>query len=179
MAFESGCTVSAGLGEGDPQLQRVQVDGLLSDRILGVCDALAAGHEVQHAAADGDIAADRVAMADVAREGPRHRLQSDVRVRLDPHSSDLRTEAVEEAPRAHQRKVALRKGPMHRHRAHAAQRHLARLEQQRAGSGCVYGFRFLRLPEGDLFAGIQPCHLSNPGEFGQSTSRSGTSWPRR
>ena len=180
MALESGCAVSAGLGKRDPQLQRVQLDRLLADRILGVRDALAAGHEVQHATTDDDIAADRVAMADVAREGPGHRLQSDVRVRLDPHPGDLRTESVEEAPRAHQREVALRKGAMHRHRAHPAERHLARLEQQRPRSGAVRGFRFLRLMKGDHpFVGIQPCHLSNPGAFGQSMVRPGTSWPRR
>ena len=37
-----------------------------------------------------DVAADRVAVADVAGERPGHRLQSDVRMRLHPHARDLR-----------------------------------------------------------------------------------------
>ena len=60
----------------------------------------AARHQVQRAPPHHDVAADAVAVTHVAEERPGHGLQPDVRVRLHPHAGALRTEAVEEAPRA-------------------------------------------------------------------------------
>ena len=40
------------LGQGHPQLECVEGDGVLADRVFGMRDALAAGHEVERAAAD-------------------------------------------------------------------------------------------------------------------------------
>ena len=66
MALEGGCAVAPRFGERDPELQRIEGDGLLAHRVLGVRDSGAARHEVERTARDDDVAADRVAMADVA-----------------------------------------------------------------------------------------------------------------
>ncbi len=99
------------------------------------------------------VAADGVAVADLADERPGHRLEPDVRMRLHPHPRHLRAEAVEEAPGAHEGQVALRQRPPHLHRADAAERHLARLEEQRTRAVAL-GRRLGR----DGVVGVEPGH---------------------
>jgi hypothetical protein len=120
-----------------------------------VCDTGATGHQVEGTGAQGEVAADRIAMADLPVERPGDRLQPDVRVRFDAHPCELRSESVEEAPRSHQRQVALRQRPVHRHRAHPAQRHLARFEQKRLRAVARRGFLL-----GDRLVGVESGHLS-------------------
>ena len=155
VAFEGRSAMPPRLGERDPELQRIEGDGALAHRVLGVRDPGAARHEVERTARDDHVAADRVAVAHVARERPGDGLEADVRMRLHPHRRDLRAEAVEEAPRAHERQIALRQRPVHLHRADAAERHLARFEQERPRTVALR-----RRLDGDARLGVESGHAS-------------------
>ena len=108
VAFERGGTVPSRIGQSDPQLERVEGDGIVADGVFRVGDAGAARHEIERSAPHDDVAAEHVAVAHVADERPGHRLQADVRMRFDAHLRRLRAETVEEAPRAHHRQRSLR-----------------------------------------------------------------------
>ena len=170
MLLERGSAVAARLGEGDPELQGVERDRIVAERVLGVGDARAARHEVERAAAHEHVAADRVAVAHFADQGPGHGLQPDVRVRLDAHLRLLRAETVEKAPGADQGQVALGKSAVHFHRPHPAERHLARLEQHSARPAIAaprWGAESLRRHR----AGVEPGHdasIAGAKRLGQS-----------
>ena len=70
----------------------------------------------------------RVAVLDLAGEEPRDRLQAGVRVAGHDHAAGLRhvvgSVVVDEAPRADQRALPLRKAAADRHGARTAERHL-------------------------------------------------------
>ncbi|VXB72952.1 hypothetical protein PLANTIT3_60129 [Plantibacter sp. T3] len=127
-----------GLRQRHPQLEAVHGGRLLAHRELGVRHAPTARHEVELARADDHVAAHAVAVADVADERPGHGLQAGVRMRQDAHQRPVLVEAVEEAPGADHRQLALREGAMDAQAADAAEGDLAGLEESRSGSvGCV------------------------------------------
>ncbi len=104
-------------------------------------------------------------------------------MRLDAHARHLRSEPVEEAPGTDQRQVALGQAASHLHRPDAAERHLARLEQQGLGAVAFGG-----LLGGDRVIGVEPGHRGTvtPGSGARATrcrarahrSPAGTQTPR-
>ena len=92
---EGGRPVPGGLGLGDPQLGPV-VGAVPA--VLGVGDAVARGHEVELAGADGLLGAQAVGVEHLAREQPGDGLEADVGVGADVEPTVGGAHVVDEAP---------------------------------------------------------------------------------
>ena len=131
VVLEERLHVAGGRRQRHPQLHPVQ-PRRPGRRHLRVADAASGGHQVQLARPDERVAADAVAVVDLALEEPAHGLQAGVRMRRDAHPAGhrhvVRPVVVDEAPAADQRPAPLREGAAHGHRARAAERNVARLQ---------------------------------------------------
>lgn len=126
---EAGVDEAVRVRQRHPELGTVQRRGR-GRRDLGVADASTGGHQVDLAGTHHRVVAGAVAVLDLAREQPAHGLQPRVRVRRDDHAAGVGDEVgpvvVDEAPRADQRAVPLRKGAAYPHGAGPAERDVAR-----------------------------------------------------
>ena len=77
--------VTGALGQGQPQLDAVQIRRVLG-RHLGVADAAAGGHEIDLAGQHQAGISAGIDALDCALEEPAHGLQSSMRVRGDVHA---------------------------------------------------------------------------------------------
>ena len=113
--------VAGGLGLRHPQLDAVHAGPTrgAGRLFLGVRHAVPRGHQVELAWADQLLAADAVAVQELALHQPRHGVQTHVGVRADQHRRGrrCRTEVVGEAPRAHRAARPAGQGPAHREAA--------------------------------------------------------------
>ena len=133
VVLERACRLAVGVRQRNPQLDAVQCVGLRR-RDLRVGDAVTARHEVHLAGAHHAVHAAGVAVLDLAVEQPRDRLQAGVRVRRHVHAvafevaHGLGAVVVDEAPRADEGAILVRKGAAHLERSHAAEGNLTGLE---------------------------------------------------
>ena len=99
-------------------------------RHLRVGHAVPGGHQVELPRPHGGVPAPAVAVLDLTREQPAHRLEPGVRVRRHEHAARerdvVRSVVVDEAPRPDERTRPLRQRPADGHGAGAAQGHLPR-----------------------------------------------------
>jgi hypothetical protein len=130
----------------DPQLRAVQDARVLGRRLLGVRDALPGGHQRELARPDAGVAAQRVAVVDLALEQPGDGLQAGVRVRRHLHPGGggdvVGAVVVDERPRADQ--PAPERGEQAAHVGALPEQDLlaGQQVQRRAGRGALQAAEF-------------------------------------
>ena len=117
---ERGRAVAGRLRLGHPQLHAVELAAVAAGRLLGVGDAVPGGHQVELPGPDDLLAAEAVAVQDLAGDQPGDRVQAGVRVRADIQTlglgDQLRPHVVGEAPGPHGPSLPAGERPPHRHR---------------------------------------------------------------
>src|SRR5690606_19665889 len=105
VVLEGGLAVARALGLRDPELDTMQFAARAGGALLRMGHAVPCAHQVELARPDELLRTEAVAVQDLAREQPGHRLQPDVGMWPDaqPRAAidDRGTDVVGEAPRAH------------------------------------------------------------------------------
>ena len=110
--------VTLRIEERDPELDAVETPTVVPRRLFSVCDPGTRRHDVDAVGPEHRFVAQAVVVNHFAVEEPRHRLQTDVRVRGHVHRLPLAerqgSEAIEKTPRPDHPPIPDRKCPRNR-----------------------------------------------------------------